>query len=127
MEIREPRQREQPENKLKKQVVSHLEKRGWYIIKTHGNMYQSGLPDLYCCHPRYGTRWIELKTEKGVLTDAQKVVFSKMRKHGVMIHVITSVKDLGEPGSNKGIFGSDNWYYYITHSTKYMDNKPLME
>jgi len=121
------RARKHPEKIMENKVRRHLEKLGWLTIKTHGNQFQSGLPDLYCAHPLYGQRWIEMKTPSGVMTAAQKRVFPKLHKAGVRIHIITCVEDLGTPGSRKGIFGPDNWEQYINKKNRYITTKPLTE
>lgn len=33
----------------------------WIVIRTHGNKFQAGFPDLYCIHHVYGERWVEIK------------------------------------------------------------------
>lgn len=74
-----------------------LQSHGWYLINTHGNQFQAGLPDRYICHPKYSPRWVEYKVFTdgyGVhLTDAQKKRFPIMHGYGVPIFVIAS-KDL---------------------------------
>jgi hypothetical protein len=58
---------------------------------THGNLYQAGLPDLYCAHARHGSRWIEVKNPKSYkFTAAQKKKFPIFESHGVGIWVLTS-------------------------------------
>lgn len=41
--------------------MSMLRKKEWNVIRTHGNKYQAGFPDLYTFHHVYGERWIEIK------------------------------------------------------------------
>jgi hypothetical protein len=81
----------------------------WYVKATHGNIYQSGLPDLYCAHRSYGTRWLEVKNPAGFsFTPAQLNNFPLMQAAGVGIWVATSpdqVPDL--------FFRPPNWYTYL--------------
>lgn len=69
-----------------------LEERNWFVITLHGNMYQSGLPDLYAAHKLYGSRFIEVKLPGMVgstFTPAQKDVFPRLLAHGTGIWILT--------------------------------------
>lgn len=117
-----------PEKKLEHAVRNYLHSQGWYTVKMHGNKFQSGIPDLYCAHPKYGQRWIELKTRDGVMTSAQCRTFPKFHKAGVKIFIIGAVSDIGTPGSNKGIFGSkSNWLPYMNKKNRFLILQPLDE
>ena len=68
-----------------------FESHGWYMINTHGNQFQAGLPDRYCCHAKYSPRWIEYKVFESNqihLTRAQKIRFPIMYGYNVPIFVI---------------------------------------
>jgi len=95
-----------PEDRIATAIKKKLREEGWDYIKTHGNQFQSGLPDLYAFHKVYGTRWIETKTMTGHLTQAQRVVFNKFHKRGVSIYIMTSVKDY------PCLFKPSNWYWF---------------
>ena len=62
-----------PEKHIRTQIVNYLRLREWIIMLTHGNRYQKGFPDLYCIHPSYGQRWVEIKIShtRSKLTAAQ--------------------------------------------------------
>lgn len=50
-----------------------MEKLGWQVMVTNGNLYQVGFPDLYCTHPTHGQRWIDVKNPaRYSFTPAQK-------------------------------------------------------
>lgn len=86
MEPFKPRSRTGPEAKLQAEIVDMLRTRLWHVNITHGNIYQSGLPDLYATHAKYGGRWIEVKLPKGsTLTPAQRENFPKMIANGTQI------------------------------------------
>lgn len=83
-------------------------------------MYQSGFPDLYCTHPKYGIRWIEVKLPnmKGsVFTPAQLKEFPKLASHGTLIWIITAATNteyrklfIRDPVSGRL---KDNWFEYM--------------
>ncbi len=78
-----------PEKKIQLALIAQLELRGWYVKQTHGNIYQSGFPDLYAFHPKKGQRWIEVKVkERFAFTKAQKEWYPKFDACGVGIWVL---------------------------------------
>lgn len=105
MEVKEPR--DQPEKRAVKLLRQILEGDGWFVIKTHGNAFQSGLPDLYCVNRRWGSRWIEVKVDGGRLTPAQVYTFQKMSMYGDKIYILRGPDDiplLYKPTDNWRIF-----------------------
>ena len=85
-----------PEQAIQTKIVRKLTAQGWYIIKTHGNQFQSGLPDLWACHELYGARWIEIKLPnfKGSrFTPAQRTVLPKILAKRIGIWIRTSDDD----------------------------------
>lgn len=94
MEPRIPRGGEGPEAPIKRAIKKALEARGWLVVVTHGNKYQSGLPDLFCAHRQHGHRWIEVKyAGKYSFTKAQLEMFPKMVAAGQQIWVLTSAEE----------------------------------
>lgn len=89
-----------------------LRYREWFVKPTHGNMYSSGFPDLYCSHKRYGIRWIEVKLPdmKGSrFTAAQYETFPAMAAAGSGIWILT-----GDSEAEYGkLFKSCNWHVYM--------------
>jgi len=80
----------------------------WYCLETYGNLYQSGLPDIYCCHRVFGSKWIECKNPKNYrFTAAQMDVFPLFTAHAVPIYIMTSVDDLPK------LFERPNWQEYL--------------
>jgi hypothetical protein len=87
--------------------------KGWYVKSTHGNMYQSGFPDLFACHSRYGQRWVECKLPEGKgsrFTDAQMEDFPKLCANGSGVWIITAATDF----EYQKLFRPPNWYQYLT-------------
>lgn len=106
-----PKKKGEPEKEIRTDLINFLKLRDWYCTITHGNMYQSGLPDVYACHIRYGTRWIEVKNPKKYsFTPAQLEVFPKLAAHGVGVWVLTEAT---EAEYNK-LFKPANWYTYLS-------------
>ena len=98
-----------PEAKIQDAIVKYLRNLGWYVKNTHGNMFQSGLPDLYCAHKKYGTRWIEVKNPgKYAFTAAQLENFPQMTAAGVGIWVLTA----GTDAEYLKLFERPNWYQF---------------
>lgn len=98
-----------PERKIQNDVIDFLKIRDWFVMETHGNMYQRGFPDLFACHPRYGQRWVEVKNpEKYSFTPAQLECFPRIcQGSGVWILVGAT-----ETEYNK-LFKAPNWSYYL--------------
>lgn len=97
-----------PEWKIQQDVITELEKDGWYVKSTNGNIYQYGFPDLYATHPKYRSRWIEIKNPTGyVFTAAQLETFPQFTAHGVGVWIITGVGQLDL------LFSPANWWCYL--------------
>lgn len=74
-----PKPSDGPEAKIQAAVVLMMVRKGWYVKETHGNLYQAGLPDIYCRHLVYQERWLECKNPKNFsFTAAQLVEFPKL-------------------------------------------------
>ncbi len=100
-----------PEKIIQDALVEFLEYRGWLVKKTHGNEYQSGLPDLYCAHRKYGQRWIEVKNPDAyAFTPAQLEFFPKLAAVGVGVWVLVKAD---EHEYNK-LWLPPNWHTYLS-------------
>lgn len=87
-----------------------LKLRDWYIKETHGNMYQSGFPDIYACHKRYGTRWIEVKIAgRYSFTSAQLETFPEFAAKNVGIWILTEATE----AQYDLLFGPPNWHMFL--------------
>lgn len=84
-----------PEKRIQNAIIQALELRGWHCNVTHGNMYQSGFPDVYAIHPKKGQRWIEVKVKGAfAFTPAQKLWYPRMHACGIGIWVLMSVDEI---------------------------------
>jgi len=99
-----------PERKIQDAIIDFLLIRGWYVLQTHGSMYQSGFPDLYATHSKYGARWIEVKNPLAYhFTPAQLECFPKMSANGTRIWILTAATE----SEYQKLFGPANWYTYL--------------
>jgi len=100
-----------PETILQKNVIKMLRYKGWFVKSTHGNLYQSGFPDLYCTHRIYGHRWVEVKmpTRTGdVFTPAQHETFPQLCANGAGVWVIVAATE----SEYEKLFKRFNWFMY---------------
>lgn len=94
---------------IQQNIIKELTRLGWYVKSTHGNAYQSGFPDLFCCHYTYGHRWVEVKKPKGYkFTAAQLQDFPKFCEHGSKIWVATT-----HVGIQRLLMEPSNWHNFL--------------
>lgn len=101
-----------PEHIIQDQIVKMLRNLGWFTKHLHGGAFQSGMPDLFCCHVRYGIRLIEVKLPnmKGSrFTAAQLETFPLLTAHGCGVWVLTGATD----SEYQKLFTKFNWYQYL--------------
>ena len=101
-----------PERIIQDAIILLLRSKGWFIKETHGNAYQSGFPDLFACHSRYGQRWIEVKRpdmEGSRFTAAQLEDFPKMCANGSGIWILTANTE----SEYEKLFRPPNYYQYL--------------
>lgn len=76
------------ERKIQKQIIDYLKKDNWIVIKTI-RLNDSGYPDIFAF--RNGkTLFIEVKSEKGVLSELQKHRINKLQQQGFEVLVSNS-------------------------------------
>jgi len=104
------RKKGHPEAKIQKAIIEYLKVRDWLVKSTHGNLYQHGLPDLYCAHSKYGQRWVEVKNPAGYrFTAAQLEFFPALASKNIGVWVLVEASD----SEYKKLFGPPNWYTYL--------------
>lgn len=100
-----------PERKIQDSILNFMRNLGWFILETHGNMYMSGFPDLYCTHYKYGIRWVEVKyPEKYSFTPAQMETFPLLSAHGTGIWILTAATQ----SEYAKLWHPPNWHIYVT-------------
>lgn len=103
--------KEGPEAKIQAEILKFLRNLGWFCLETHGNMYQSGFPDVYATHSSYGIRWIEVKNaESYSFTAAQMENFPKMSANGTGIWILVEAT----PAEYAKLWKPPNWHIYLT-------------
>ena len=108
--MRKIRSQTKPETILQRKIADYLKLRDWYVKNTHGNAFQSGFPDLYACHKRYGTRWIEVKMPTHYkFTPAQLDTFPEFAAKGVGVWVLNEATET----QYKLLFGPPNWHMFL--------------
>lgn len=99
-----------PEAIVQDAITAMLRVKGWFVKPTHGNMFQSGFPDLFCTHTRYGQRWVEVKLPVGSkFTAAQLEDFPKICANGSGVWILIAATE-HEYGK---LFEKPNWYLYL--------------
>lgn len=102
--------RDGPEAKIQSDIMNYLTLRDWFVKSTHGNMYQSGLPDLFATHKNYGQRWIEVKNPDGYsFTAAQLETFPKLIAFGSGVWVLVGANEY----EYKKLFSPCNYWTYL--------------
>ena len=102
----------QPESYIVDDLTHYMMARGWLVMKTHGNKFQQGFPDLYCAHREYKTRWIEVKQphrKVNPFTEAQLRTFQEFAAKGVGVWVLTA----GDEKEYKKLWLPANWYTFL--------------
>jgi len=80
-----------PEAKIQKEIRAFLELRGWYVRVLHGNIFQTGMPDLFICRRSLGWRFVEVKQPvKYIFTESQCDSFPKFAANDVGIWILTA-------------------------------------
>ena len=105
------RKKHGPEWYIQQDIIKFLRAREWFVKPTHGNAHQSGFPDLFCCHRKYGYRWVEVKNPKSYkFTPAQKECFPLFCANGSGIWVMTAAT---EEEYQKILKHPFNWWQYL--------------
>lgn len=103
------RNNSRPEAKIQEALIELMEYRGWDCEVTHGSVYQTGLPDIYAMHLKWGKRWIDCKVEgRYNFTPAQKIKWPKWERKGTGIWILTAATD----EQYKKLFGPPNFRDY---------------
>lgn len=98
-----------PEWHIQRDVMRFLRDRGYWVERTHGNLFQQGFPDLYVAHPKFGQRWIDVKNPVAwEYTKAQCQKWPIWDSFGIGIWIITAAT---EEEYDK-LFKPPNWREY---------------
>ena len=104
------RKKRGPERIIQDDLVRLLKGYDWFVKETHGNMYQSGFPDVYAFHKSYGQRWIEVKNPDSYsFTSAQLEWFPMFSAHQCGIWILTAATET----EYRKLFSAANWHIYL--------------
>lgn len=88
------RSNSRPEWHIQQAVIEFLEVRDWQVEHTHGSVYQTGFPDLYLAHLKWGQRWVDCKVAgKYSFTNAQKIKWPQWERKGIGIWILTAATE----------------------------------
>ena len=107
-----PRIHTRPEAKIQKEIEEMLRRKGWYVVRTHGNVYQSGLPDIFATHKVFGHRWIEVKipSRRGdIFTPAQHAVFPELNANGSGVWILVAATN----SEYEKLKARPNWWSFL--------------
>ena len=105
-----PKEKPKLESQIQKEIISFLRTREWFVKVTNGNMYQTGFPDLYCCHRDYKERWIEVKRPGNYkIQPSQMRDFPMLCANGSGVWILVAATEL----EYKKLFKPCNWWHYI--------------
>jgi len=74
------------EQQYQKKLIDRYEKEGWTVIKLI-MCNKAGLPDLVCMKPDE-VKFIEVKSEKGRLSEVQKYRIDELKEAGFDVEVM---------------------------------------
>ena len=80
------------ESDIQHQVIQFFEKHGWYTVKIIQSN-KNGWPDLQA-HKSGVTIFIEVKSEKGIVSELQDYRHKQLRNLGFIVLVISSINQL---------------------------------
>ncbi len=91
---------------IQHELAKFLRARGWLVERMLADAYQNGIPDFYIHHPRWGSRWVEVKRPDNYsFTKAQRRKWPEWQKFGVPIWILTAATE-----EQYGLlFGPPNW------------------
>lgn len=108
-----PRNKHGPEYSIQRNFVRFLEDRHWLVERMIGNVYQTGIPDLFIAHKKYGTRFLDIKNPISYnFTAAQRWKWPIWDKFGIGIWIITAATE----EEYQKLFKDPNWKDYWKES-----------
>jgi hypothetical protein len=99
---------------IQQKLTAYLKAEGWHVERMIGNAFQTGVPDLYAAHPKWGTRWIDVKRpgKDYSFTKAQKRKWPVWEAFGIGIWILTGV----DQENYDRLFKAPNWRDYWKES-----------
>lgn len=96
-----------PEFYIQQDLIKFLAARGWLVERMIGNAFQIGIPDIYCHHPKWSYRWIDVKRpgKNYSFTKAQKLKWPVWESFGIGIWILTAANQ----EQYDKLFAPPNW------------------
>lgn len=84
-----------PEQKIKKEIKQYLRLYGWFVFHIHSQSKYAypGISDLIAIKDGV-TLFLEVKTDKGVLSSAQIEFRNNVESHGGKYFIVRSIEDV---------------------------------
>jgi hypothetical protein len=97
------------EKRIQDDLKKYLAARGWLVERMIGNAWQIGIPDLFVHHPKWGSRWIDVKCpDHRTFTRAQKQKWPQWERFGLGIWILTAA----DQSAYDKLFQPPNWREY---------------
>jgi Holliday junction resolvase len=78
------------ESELQAKIIKHYEAKGFLVIKLI-QTNKNGIPDLLALKENVPPFFIEVKTEKGKLSDLQKYRIEQLEKYGCKTEILNTI------------------------------------
>ena len=75
------------EQQIQKKIIDRYEALGWYVIKLI-KTNKNGIPDLICLKENEKPLFIEVKTEKGVLSKLQEYRIKELTEKSFDVKIL---------------------------------------
>lgn len=121
--MRKKRATHGPEWHLQNKIVDYLADRGWLVERLIGNAYQKGIPDLFIHHPKWGSRWVDVKVAgQYSFTKAQKIKWPLWETYKLGIWILTEATQ----EEYDKLFAPPNWRDFWKPSWELPDLEKLI-
>jgi hypothetical protein len=104
-----------PEYHIQNDLVEYLRVRGWLVERLIGNAFQVGIPDLFLHHPKWGSRWVDVKVDGHYsFTKAQKIKWPLWETYNLGIWILTAATQ----AEYDKLFAPPNWRSFVKKNWK---------
>jgi len=99
---------------IQQALIAYLKAEGWHVERMIGNAFQTGIPDLFVAHPKWGLRWLDVKRpgKNYSFTKAQKRKWPIWEAFGVGIWILVGANQ----ENYDRLFKAPNWRDYWKES-----------
>ena len=82
------------EEAIQAKLIELLKARGWHVERMNADIWQVGIPDLYCYRRPEGERWVEVKRPlRYSFTKYQRQKFPKWEAAGIPLWILTAATE----------------------------------